>query len=126
MPLRDPDALAEKIDKYTDVIVGFVLLEFLSFWAALINKDFREFLVTLGFSPILLTSIVAVFATCFLLKWCFAAQDELLGSDKDLPKPVKKWIDRTRNGKLIIVCLALEGQVVAFHIMLKDFKMPFH
>ena len=126
MPFKDPDALAEKLDRYADSLTAFAVLQTGAFLLGLLNKDFREGIFKLGpaYAYALLTFLLG--SIIFLLMGCFSGQDALLGKPFDLPSPLGKWIFFTRVWRLLIVLGALAAQGIVFHFLNMYKVIPTH
>jgi hypothetical protein len=107
MAFRDPNAIAERLDKYVDGLTAFVVIQFIAFVVGLANKDFHAAVISMGKHE-----FAAVFSVVFCLVGtlqglCFWGEDKLLGHLQNEPKAVYYSMMTGRCARLIIVFLAL-------------------
>ncbi|HEY1757945.1 MAG TPA: hypothetical protein VGG72_21425 [Bryobacteraceae bacterium] len=112
MSFRDPDAIAERFNKYADAITALALLETVAFVLGLSNDDLYHAVLH---NQLIVSGVFALgfcVSECLVL-FCYRGEDELLGNARDLPSPAGRWIMLSRVAHLVVILLASLLQVMA-------------
>jgi len=119
MAFRDPDAIAERLDKYADAITAFVVLECIAFVVGLANKDFHDAVLNAGGAKIPILFFVG-FTSANVLVWlCYKGEDDLLGKVNQEKSPISNCLFGVRITRFVIMLLANLFEVIAYFYLFR-------
>ena len=117
MAFRDPDAIAERLNKYADAITAFVVLECIAFVIGLSNKEFRESVLSAG--PLQISTLFCIgFTSAMVLVYlCYRAEDQVLGKLNQESGPVIACLGGIRIARMVIMLMANLFEVITYQIL---------
>ena len=117
MAFRDPEAIAERLDKYADALTAFAVFQSAAFLLSLFNKEVREAIFGIGPTFIYITVSLVLMGLCGLISACFSGQDALIGKPSDMTDPSDRWMIFSRYGRLLVVLVVQLFQAAVFHFL---------
>jgi hypothetical protein len=115
MAFRDPDAIAERLNKYADAICAFVILECIAFVLGLANKDFYSAVLRQGYSTITTVFTGGLVVAVILVLLCFVGEQRLLGSIRDEDPRVRLSLVGIWFGRTVVIAAANIFEAIAIH-----------
>src|ERR1019366_1140215 len=117
MAFRDPDAIAERLNKYADAITAFVVLECIAFVIGLANKEFRESVLSAGSLQISTLFCVGLTSAVVLVYLCYRGEDQVLGKLNQESGPVIACLGGIRIARMVIMLMANLFEVITYQIL---------
>jgi hypothetical protein len=115
MAFRDPDAIAERLNKYADAITAFVVFECIAFVVGLANKDFHDAVLKTGGMKISTLFCVGLTSATALVWLCHKGEDDLLGKFNQVKSPISICLGGIRTARFVIMFLANLFEVIAYY-----------